>query len=382
MSDAARLDLNARARGAPAAPTVPVFDARAAAAAQQTVSRWPGYAPTRLHGLSHWARGLDVASLTVKHEGSRFGVGSFKALGPPYALAREIERRRAAGAAGPFTAVAATSGNHGRALSWGAARLGCAARIFMPAHTSAGREAAIRARGAEVVRVPGDFTAALDAAIAEAAKDNHILVADVPFAGRDDVARDTVAGYSVLGGEILDQCRGALPTHIFVAAGIGSLVAATVARLRLALGRTGPKVIAVEPLSSDTVRRSIVAGAPVAIAGEARSLMDGLVVDVVSPVVWPTLREGLDAALAIADVQALATLRDAALGRHGDAPLEIGETGIAALAGAVLAARDPALRAALGIGPDSRILAVACEGVTDRAVFEALVHGEAAGAVA
>jgi threonine dehydratase len=104
-----------------------------------------------------------------------------------------------------------------------------------------------------------------------------------------------------------------------------------------------------------------------------QSVMDGLVVDTVSPVAWPILRDTLDAGLAIADDAAVATLRDAARGRHGDAPLEIGETGIAALAGAVVAASVADLRRALGITAESRLLAIACEGVTDRAVFAALV---------
>ena len=378
MDEQPLLHRNPRARAAAPDLGAMAIDARSAAAAQQTIARWPGYAPTPILGLSRWATGLGVSSLQVKHEGSRFGVGSFKALGPPYALMREIARRREAGARGPFTAVAATSGNHGRALAWGAGRAGCAAHIFMPAHTSAGREAAIRARGAAVERVTGDFTAALDAAIAAGGQQDAILVADVPFAGKDAIARDTIAGYSVLAGEILDQLRGAMPTHVFVAAGIGSLVAAVVARLRLALGRAGPTVIAVEPLASDTVRRSLAAGLPTPVGATTHSLMDGLVVDVVSPVAWPTLREGLDTALAIGDARALAVLRDAAQGRHGAAPLEIGETGIAALAGAVAAASDPDLRAALAIGPDSRLLAIACEGVTDRAVFDALVGRTAA----
>ena len=167
------------------------------------------------------------------------------------------------------------------------------------------------------------------------------------------------------------------PTHVFVAAGIGSLVAAVAGRLRLALGRAAPMVIAVEPLASDVVRRSLAAGAPIRITEAMQSVMDGLVVDTVSPVAWPVLRDTLDAGLAISDDVAVATLRQAARGRHGDPPLEIGETGIAALAGAVAAASIADLRRALGITAESRLLAIACEGVTDRAVFTALVESAA-----
>jgi diaminopropionate ammonia-lyase len=379
-----RLDLNPRARGADAV----LLDPASMEQAAQTIARWPGYAPTPLVELARWAATFDVAALTVKHEGGRFGVGSFKALGPPYALACTLARRLgrdvdavASGAAregaGRFTAVAATSGNHGRALAWGAARIGCAATIFMPAHTSAGREAAIRGFGACVVRVPGDFPASLAAARAAASRPDHVLIADVPFDDADTVPRDTILGYATLARELAAQTPAPL-THVFVAAGIGSLVAAVAAGLRHARGAAAPLVVAVEPLASDAVRRSIAAGAPVRIAGAMHSVMDGLVVDAVSPAAWPILRDALDAGLAIPDADAIATLRDAARGRHGDAPLEIGETGIAALAGAVAAARVADVRRALGIGPASRLLAIACEGVTDRAVFDALVAGEGA----
>jgi diaminopropionate ammonia-lyase len=374
-----RLDLNPRARLGDAK----LLDAADAARVQDAIARWPGYAPTPLIALPRWAAACDVAALTLKHEGARFGIGSFKALGPPCALANALARQLglepdaiASGAARDrarrFMAVAATSGNHGRALAWGAARMGCGATIFMPAHTSAGREAAIRGFGATVVRVPGDFSASLAAAHAAAARPDHILVADMPFGGSDAVPFDTILGYSVLAAELLAQMP-ALPTHVFAAAGNGSLVAAVAGRLRLALGRAAPLVVAVEPLTSDVVRRSIAAGAPARIATPMQSVMDGLVVDAVSPVAWPILRDALDAGLAISDAAAMAALRDAARGRYGDPPVEIGETGIAALAGVAVATASAELRAALGITRASRLLAVACEGVTDRAVFDALV---------
>jgi len=375
----ARLDLNPHARSAAA----PLLDPAEAAQAAAAIARWPGYAPTPLVALPRWAAALGVAALAVKHEGARFSVGSFKALGPPYALARALARRlgrdvdsvasgAAAADAGRFTAVAATSGNHGRALAWGAGRAGCRATIFMPAHTSAGREAAIRGFGAEVVRVPGDFSASLAAAHEAAMQPDRILIADIP-GGDAAVPRDTILGYAALAGELLAQMPTP-PTHVFIAAGIGSLAAAVAGRLRLALGDAAPLSVSVEPLASDVVRRSIVAGAPVRIGGAMESVMDGLVVDTVSPDAWPILRDALDACLAIPDNAAVASLRDAARGRHGDPPVEIGETGIAALAGAAAAAAGGDLRRALGIGPASRLLAIACEGVTDRAVFEALVN--------
>ena len=50
-----------------------------------------------------------------------------------------------------------------------------------------------------------------------------------------------------------------------------------------------------------------------------------------------------------------------------------GESGVAGLAGFLLAAADPAAREALGLEPDSRVLLFSTEGATDPALYEQLV---------
>ena len=368
--------LNARPRiAAFPAPLSHIVGDAEVAQARGVIASWRGYRPTPLVDLPGLAAALGVASVTIKHEGERFAIGSFKALGPPFALWRELERRGALGIAARFTAVAATSGNHGRALAWGARRLGANSRIFMPAHTSLGREAAIRSFGAEVSRIAGNFDAALDAAIADSARHaDRILIADIPGDTGSAVARDTLAGYAVLADEIATQAARDLPSHVFVAAGNGSLAAASCARLWQVFGARRPRLISVEPVGSDCVRRSLDAGSPIALAHAGDSVMDGLVVGTPSQVAWPILQIGLDAALAIHDEVAIATLRNLAHGAWGPPSVEIGETGVAAIAGLVAACSGSKARAALAISARSNLLAIACEGVTDRAVFEALTR--------
>ena len=338
-------------------------------AAQHDIAAWPGYRPTSLRAMPGLATALGLAHVGAKLEAERFAVGSFKALGPPLALQRALAR---VGGDSTWRAVAATSGNHGRALAWGAARLGIACTIFMPAHTSAGREAAIRALGADVRRSPGDFEASLAAAAQAGEQDRTVLVGDLPWRNSDAIPRDILAGYAVLAGEIAGQCA-APPTHVFVAAGNGSLAAATAARLWHDHGQNRPVLVTVEPMASDAIRRSLDAGQPVTLDAGTGSVMDGLLVRAPSQLGWPLLRAAADFGLTIDDAAAIATLYAAATNAWGDAPLEIGETGIAALAGLVAAARDPAIAAALRLGRDSRAIAIACEGVTDRAVFDAII---------
>jgi diaminopropionate ammonia-lyase len=344
----------------------------AASAASAAVRSWPGYAPTPLRSLSGLSARLGVAEVLAKIEGERFGVESFKALGPPYALAREISRRGGSADASRYTAVAATSGNHGRALAWGAGRLGARAKIFMPAHVSPGREEAIRRYGAGVIRVAGDFDDALAAAVDEARQPDRILITDLLSNGRDDIARDILAGYSVLGHELLEQCADRMPTHVFVAAGNGTLAAAVCARLWLALGATRPILCTVEPAASDALRRSLLHGTLQEVANAA-SIMNGLVVRSPSRIAWPILRCGIDASIAISEAIAIEALRGLSESRWGDSPLEVGETGIAAFAGLVAVAEDAAACRLLDIDGHSRLLAIFCEGVTDREVYRRLL---------
>lgn len=326
----------------------------------------PDYAPTPVVNLHDLGKRSGVKLVALKHEGFRVPIGSFKLLGPAYALARAAEGRDPS----KLVAVAATSGNHGRAVALVARRLGAKSLIFMSEHVSPGRVAAIEGFGARVVRVAGGFDTALGAAIIAARAPDHVLIADLAVGGDDRIARDTIAGYGMVASEFMIQ----EPTvsHVFVGAGSGALAAGIAARVAQLRGATAPMVITVEPETSDTVRRSLAAGQAVAAPDDARSVMDGLVVGHVSSTAWPILAEHLDAALAIDDARAIATLRDAARGAYGP-KLEIGETGIAALAGMVAVLEDARARAALRIGPSSRLLAIACEGVTDRAVFDRLV---------
>lgn len=358
------LTLNANRTGAEAGTLGP--SAAAAEAARAAIRRWDGYAPTALLRCAGLAAQCRVRSVDLKLESGRFGTDSFKALGPPFALEAAMARSGA-----PVTvAVAATSGNHGRALAWGAKRLGIDCIIVMPAHTSAGREAAIRRLGAEVVRVGGTFEDALAAAERIGHQPGHLLIADQAGSDGPAVALDILAGYSVLADEIATAMAAAPPTHVFVAAGNGSLAAATVHRF--ANGAAPPKIISVEPRRSDAVRQSIAAGTPATIAPGA-SVMDGLVTGSPSRIAWPILRAGLTASLAIEDENAVDALRRLAAGAWGDPALEVGETGVAAVAGLVAASTSEPFRSQLGITGDSRLVAIVCEGVTDREVFDHLV---------
>ena len=78
-----------------------------------------------------------------------------------------------ASASASLTLVAATDGNHGRSVAWGAQMSVGGAAIYLHEHVSAAREAAIRDLGAKIVRVHGNYDNSVRAAAQEAAANGH-----------------------------------------------------------------------------------------------------------------------------------------------------------------------------------------------------------------
>src|SRR5262249_45820891 len=83
---------------------------------------------------------------------------SFKDRGAVVLVASAVQR-------GASALVADSSGNAGSAIAAYAARAGLPCTVFVPEHTSVGKQRQIRAYGASVKLVPGDRTATTEAAI-------------------------------------------------------------------------------------------------------------------------------------------------------------------------------------------------------------------------
>jgi len=383
-----------------------VLDAPGLAEARRMIAAWPGYAPTPLVALPGLARALGIESLHYKDEAPRFGLGSFKPLGGAYAVARLLMReiaRRAGGAgasasvadllagrfrdlAAPVTVAAATDGNHGRSVAWGARLFGCRCVIFIHETVTEGRARAIAAFGAEIRRVPGTFDDAVRAAKATAADAGWFVVADTSDGVDAEVARDVMRGYAVMAAETIEQW-GAFskmsgpPSHLFLQAGVGGMAAATCARFWQAFGAARPTTILVEPTAAACWFASLGAGAPVTVAGGLESIMAGLACGEVSRLAWPILAPGAHAAMTVTDDAAAECMRLLAEGRYGDAPLVAGESAVAGLAALIAAMGDARARAALGLDRASRVVLFGTEGATDPETYAAIT-GRSADAVA
>ena len=235
MSAPAENEIFARARlrhhinraAAPADAHVPEklredFSPGANQKALREISAWRDYRPGDLAELGQLAKQCGLGAVYYKDESGRFGLGSFKALGGAYAvqvlLQREIFSQCGARATAPeleagkyrehtarVTAVTATDGNHGRAVAWGAKRFNCNCRIFIHAGVSEARANEMRALGAEVERIDGNYDRSLEFAARAAEVAGNHLVSDTSTAGYTEFPRLIMAGYSVLMSEALAQ---------------------------------------------------------------------------------------------------------------------------------------------------------------------------------
>ena len=374
-----------------------ILGAGALAQAERELSTWQGYAPTPLHALPALARALGVQSLHYKDEGGRFGLGSFKALGGAYAVARLLCRELGARLGRPLdtrdlqqpdiralsagiTVTCATDGNHGRSVAWGAQLFGCACVIYVHATVSPGRAEAIAAYGAQVVRTPGNYDDAVRRAAADASAQGRFVISDTSYPGYMDVPRDVMQGYQLMVQEAAAQ-MGARPTHIFVQAGVGGLAAAVCGYFWERDGAARPQFIVVEPERAACLLESARAGELRAVEGELDTLMAGLACGEVSLLAWEILEKGADAFCAIPDAAAVDCMRLLAHPLAGDRTIVAGESAVAGVAAAIAALQSPQAFAQLGLGADSRILFFGSEAATDPALYAQLV-GESPAAVA
>jgi diaminopropionate ammonia-lyase len=342
--------------------------------------RLPGYAPTRLVHAPTLARMLDVRDVWVKDESSRFGLPSFKILGASWATYRALDAR-AGGAIPawhtldelsrhleplkPLTLVAATDGNHGRAVAHMARLLGLHAHILVPEGMAPARIEAIQGEGAAVTIVQGTYDDAVEQAAA-LASDRTLLISDTGWPGYEDVPAWVVEGYSTIFWEVDDQLAEAgkrAPDLVAVQMGVGALASAVVRQYRRPALETRPRIVGVEPTGAACVLASAQAGERISIPGPHRSIMAGLNCGIPSATAWPLVSQGIDLFVAIDDEYAAAAMR--ALAAAGVVSGETGAAGLGGLLAILRGAEAPRIRDELGVGQASSVLVLSTEGATD-----------------
>lgn len=357
--------------------------------AKSEIQTWPGYAVTPLHDLKTIARDMDVAGIHYKDEGGRFGLGSFKALGGAYAVARllcrvigerlgsQVTTRDLSTApcrdlAAEITVTCATDGNHGRSVAWGAQLFGCQCVIYIHATVSEGRRQAIERYGAKVVRTAGNYDDSVRQADADAKSMGRHVISDTSYDGYMDVPRDVMQGYQLMVEEAVQQL-GEIPTHVFIQGGVGGLAAAVCGYFWERLGAARPCVVVVEPDRADCLMQSARNGKITAVHGDLDTLMAGLACGEVSLLAWEILAAGADAFAVISDEAAIDAMRLLAFPAEGDTAIVAGESAVAGLAAAIGVAKQPDQRVALSLNDSSRLLFFGSERDTDPALYARLV---------
>lgn len=189
-----------------------------------------------------------------------------------------------------------------------------------------------------------------------------------------EAPRDVTQGYAVMAAEAIEQLpRDAPPTHMFVQAGVGGMAGATCAEFWRHFSSQRPCTVLVEPMQSGCWFESLLAGQPKAVTGDIDSFMGGLSCGEVSTLAWPVLSIGADAAMVIDDTVAAPTMQLLADGHAGDPPLVGGESGVAGLAGLIVAAQNSDARRTLGFKDNARVIVFGTEGATDEALYERVV---------
>jgi diaminopropionate ammonia-lyase len=336
----------------------------------------PGYAVTPLIEAPEIAATLGVSSVHVKDESRRLGMPSFKILGASWATYRAVcaaaglerdavnglaELRAAVHQSG-MRLVAATDGNHGRAVARIARLIGLRSQILVPQDMVPARIEAIEDEGAIVEVVDGTYDDAV-AASAQLADSRTIVVSDTAWPGYETVPRWVIDGYATIGAEVLQQLgarREAEPTVVAAQIGVGAFAASVVR----AFVPRGARVIGVEPVNAACAQASAMAGHPIAIEGSLSSIMAGLNCGIPSLVAWPDLIAGVDAFVSVEDRDAEDAMRLLAA-----AGVVSGESGAAGLAGLLAFADELELTAS------DRVLLISTEGATDTVAYERIVGG-------
>ena len=354
--------------------------------------RMPAYVPTLLYDAPAIAATYGLGRVLIKAETQRLGLPSFKILGASWATYRALcdhlghepepwininALAANLGSLRPFQLAAATDGNHGRAVAFMARLLGFGAHIFVPDGTVPARIDAIRAEGAQVTVVDGDYDAAVARSSLEAGE-RCLVISDTSWPGYEEAPRRVIEGYSTIFAEVDDSLAAAglsAPDAIVVPV-VGAFMAAAVRHYRsVAHPPVGdgsldgaPVLIGVEPASANCVQASIEHGSLCTVPGPHHSMMVGLNCGTPSPLAWPALSAGVDWFVSVEDAAAAAAMRQLA-----DAGVVAGETGAAALAGLDAIAADPSVYAEVGLGVDHSVLVVVTEGATDPANYARLV---------
>ena len=334
--------------------------------AYSSISKWEGYASTPLISLNKLAKELNVNKIFYKDENKRFNLKSFKALGGAYAVEKITKGNK------DIVVATATAGNHGRSVAWGARRLGLKCKIFISEFVSDARGQAMADLGAEVVKVKGNYEKSLMECIKQSTKNNWQIVQDVAWKDYMLVPKYTMAGYTVMMKEIVDQLKNEKITHVILQAGVGGMAGAMVAGIARYLDNV-PTTIVVEPDSAACVMESIKSGKIEKIDIKRESLMGGMSCGEVSLVPWEILKNSVKHCISLPDDDIAKTMRLLGNSSFSDEKIIAGENSAPGVISLISSCEDQNIKEKLKLNNNSSVLLIGCEGDTDKEMYQKLI---------
>jgi diaminopropionate ammonia-lyase len=334
--------------------------------AYNSISKWEGYAPTPLISLNKLSKELSLKNIFYKDEDKRFDLKSFKALGGAYAVEKVTKGNK------DIVVATATAGNHGRSVSWGARRLGLKCKIFISEFVSEARGQAMADLGADVIKVKGNYEKSLIECIKQSTENNWQIVQDVAWKDYMLVPKYTMAGYSVMMREIVDQINNEKITHIILQAGVGGMAGAMVAGIARYLDNI-PTTIVVEPDSAACVLESIRTGKIEKIDIKRESLMGGMSCGEVSLVPWEILKHSVKHCISLPDDDIGKTMKLLGNSSFSDQQIIAGENSAPGVIGLIASCEDQNIKEKLKLDQNSNVLIIGCEGDTDKEMYQKLI---------
>ncbi|KFY21689.1 hypothetical protein V493_07188 [Pseudogymnoascus sp. VKM F-4281 (FW-2241)] len=333
----------------------------------------PGYSQTPLLDCGSITAELGLTRVFLKDESARMGLPAFKILGASWATYKAITKlldlpltvnlqavidgiaQKHQG----LTLLAATEGNHGRAVAKMAALLGKQSQIFVPQYLNKSTRSLIENEGAVVVEVLGDYNDAVIRAktTAHALETDGLLIQDTAFDGYEDIPQWIVDGYSTMMHEADSQIYNitqARPDVILVPVGVGSLAQSVVTHYK---SQGHPcTIMAVEPESANCLQMSLKSGSLTSVETKD-TIMCGLNCGTVSSIAWPVLQKGVDVSVCVTDIEAHESLLR----------LKECQAAIGPCAAATLAALKKVVRGstAFQLDKDAVVLLLGTEGMRD-----------------
>lgn len=327
----------------------PVSDAGGVA---RLLALCPAHTPTPLRDMPELAARAGVAQLLVKDERGRMGLGSFKALGAAFAIARDaataVEDNDWEHALTGRTYVTASAGNHGLSVAAGARIFGAQAAVFLARSVSEAFANLLLDAGAQVIRAGATYEDSMAAAEEAALAQNWTLLSDSSWPGYQDYPLHVMEGYLQMAAEVVAEIN-VPPTHVLLQAGVGGMAAAVAAHFRSVWGDE-PKIIVVEPDAAPALLESIRAGRMVKTEGPV-SAMGRLDCKTPSMIALKGLSRDADLFVAISEEEAAQAV--AILTEHSLATTPSGGAGLAALLTGLDLGTEACVLAILSEGPEN-----------------------------